>query len=319
MSSSHPAERVASCDLATTTIQAPAKLNLSLAVLGKRDDGLHEIESLMLPVTLHDTLHVRATEGPAITLQVGFAGRLAEGAAQALNRDVPVDATNLVVRAAQALAREAGVQKGLAIELIKEIPSGAGLGGGSSDAAAVLMAASQVWGLNWPRERLAAIGAEIGSDIPWFFAGGPAIARGRGERVEPVSGIPPLSVAIVCPAVGLSTASVYARCVPDGSRRGLAPQLVAALNQGLSAAALSLLYNALEQPAREICPEVTQLLADLSAAGAVRPMMTGSGSACFALVPSRSEAEQIAARLEALEVRHTKLWPGVFVVGFGGN
>jgi len=319
MSSQHLADRVDCCDLSATTIQAPAKLNLSLAVLGKRDDRFHEIESLMVPVTLYDTLHVRATEGTAITLQVSFAGRLAEGAARSLNRDVPGDATNLVVRAAQALAREAGVQQGLAIELIKEIPSGAGLGGGSSDAAAVLMAASRVWGLNWPGERLAAIGAEIGSDIPWFFAGGPAIARGRGERVEPVSGIPPLSAVIVCPAVGLSTAVVYARCVPESSRRGLAPKLAAALTQGASAAALSLLFNALEQPALKICPEVARLLADLSAAGAVRPMLTGSGSACFAIVPSRSEAQQIAARLEELELHHTKLWPGVFVVGFGGN
>ena len=134
---------------AFTTVLAPAKLNLSLAVLDRRADGFHEIESLMVPVSLHDTLRVRAAAAPGIRLLVTFGGRLAQPIAAALRRDVPADDTNLVVRAARLLAEEAGVTQGLDVELVKEIPSGAGLGGGSSDAAAILMAAADAWGIDW--------------------------------------------------------------------------------------------------------------------------------------------------------------------------
>ena len=304
--------------LSASSIFAPAKLNLSLVVLGKRADGFHEIESLMVPVTLHDTLSVRATTALGINLRVIFGGRLAHPSAAALRRDVPSDASNLVVRAAQALADEAGVEQGLDVELVKAIPSGAGLGGGSSDAAAVLLAASRAWKLNWPRERLAAIGATIGSDIPFFFAGGGTIASGRGEQIQPVT-IPPFWAVIACPAVGLSTAAVYARCAPDVSQHGTATRLAQALSQGRLSQALSLLHNALEQPARELCPEVERLLADFTRAGAVRPLLTGSGSACFAMTRTFMEARHIAARLEAAESQQQRLWPGVFVVRFSGG
>ena len=292
----------------TQTVHAPAKLNLSLSVLDRRPDGFHEIESLMVPVTLHDTLHLRVTDAVDIRLRVRFGGRLGEPAAAPLRRDVPTDASNLVVRAARMLAEEAGVTQGLDIELVKEIPSGAGLGGGSSDAAAILMAASAAWGLDWPRERLAAIGSRIGSDIPWFFAGGPAIATGRGERIEPVAGIPPLSAVIACPAVGLSTASVYKQCVPDAGHRGSAARLAEALRGGHAKVAQSLMHNTLEPPARQLCPDVGRLLDGMARAGAVQPMLTGSGSACFALARTVTEARGIAARLDAAG------WPGVFAV-----
>jgi 4-diphosphocytidyl-2-C-methyl-D-erythritol kinase len=294
---------------AVLTVRAPAKLNLSLAVLTRRDDGFHEIESLMVPVTLFDTLRVAAAAAPGIRLRVHYAGQLAGSArSDGLSRDVPVDASNLVVRAAQALADEAGVRRGLDVELVKEIPSGAGLGGGSSDAAAVLLAASRAWGLDWPRERLAAIGARIGSDVPWFFAGGPAIAGGRGERLEPVAGLPLLAAVIACPAVGLSTAAVYGHCVPEPARRGEAARLAAAFAAGRLPDALSLMHNSLERPARDLCPEVDRLLADLASAGAVRPLLTGSGSACFAVTRSVAEARRIAGQLGSAG------WPGVFAV-----
>lgn len=258
------------------TIHAPAKLNLSLAVLVRRPDGFHEIESLMVPVSLHDTLHLRVLETSEIRLRVSFAGRLAEPAGESLRRDVPADQTNLVVRAARLLAEEAGVRHGLEIDLVKRIPSG-GLGGGSSDAAAIIRAAAEVWGLDWPLQRLADLGSRIGSDVPWFFAGGPAIAAGRGERIEPVEGMPPLAAVIACPAAGLSTAAVYARCIPDPSRRGDAGRLARAFAAGNAAAVHAFMHNTLEPPARDLCPDVARLLDDMARAGAVRPMLTGSG------------------------------------------
>jgi 4-diphosphocytidyl-2-C-methyl-D-erythritol kinase len=298
------------------SISAPAKLNLSLAVLARRADGFHEIESLMVPVTLHDTLRVQLSETPGIRLRVRFGGRLATAAGSPLAQDVPTDATNLVVRAAQLLAVEAGraastespTAPGLDIELVKRIPSGSGLGGGSSDAAAVLVAAAEVWGLDASPDWLASIGARIGSDVPVFFAGGAAIAGGRGEQIDPVAGVPPLHAVIARPATGLSTAAVYAECTPDASRRGEARQLATALAAGRFRGGHPFMHNSLESPARSMCPEVDRLLAEFARAGAAHPMLTGSGSACFALMRSSVEARRVAARLDMAG------WPGVFAV-----
>jgi 4-diphosphocytidyl-2-C-methyl-D-erythritol kinase len=290
----------------TITIHAPAKLNLSLAVIDRRADGYHDIESLMVPVTLHDTLHVTPTAEPGISLRVRWGGRLAR-IDPAYSGDVPTGPGNLVVRAAEALAHEAGVDRGLEIELVKQIPAGAGLGGGSSDAAAVLQAAADAWQIDWPVERIAALGATLGSDIPWFFAGGPATVSGRGEEVRQVEGIPPLPAVIVKPAVSLSTAAVYQACRPDPARRGDAERLADALRRGLRAA-IPLMHNALEPPARGLAPEVDRLLGDLRRAGALHPLLTGSGSACFAITRTVVEARHLAARMEALG------WPAVFPV-----
>jgi len=290
------------------TLQAPAKLNLSLAVLARRPDGFHEIESLMVPVTLHDTLSFRALSGPDVRLAVRFGGRLARPDAAPLRRDVPADESNLVVRAARLLAAETGETRGLEIDLVKEIPSGAGLGGGSSDAAAALVGAARAWGIDWPQPRLADLAARLGSDVPFFLGGGPAIASGRGEALVPVAGIPPLAAVIACPAIGLSTAAVYTRCVPDGARRGTARRLADALAAGDLRGAEKLMHNDLEPPARMLAGDVSRLLESMAKAGAVRPLLTGSGSACFTLTRTVDEARGIAARLEAAG------WPGVFPV-----
>lgn len=291
---------------ATVTIHAPAKLNLSLAVLARRPDGFHDIESLMVPVTLHDTLHVTCTAEPGIALRVRHGGRLAR-LGHEFTGDVPADGRNLVVRAAELLAREAGVESGLQVELVKQIPAGAGMGGGSSDAAAVLRAAADVWGIDWPSERLAELGAALGSDVPWFFAAGPAIVAGRGEQVHPVEGIPPLPAVIVKPPVGLSTAAVYQQCVPSPVRRGDAARLAGALRAGMRSA-IPLMHNDLQPPARELSPEVGRLLGDFHRAGAVHPLLTGSGSACFAITRTVRESRHLAARMESMG------WQGVFAV-----
>ncbi|NBS32614.1 MAG: 4-(cytidine 5'-diphospho)-2-C-methyl-D-erythritol kinase [Planctomycetia bacterium] len=288
------------------SVCAPAKLNLSLQVLARRPDGFHEIESLMVPVTLHDQLRLKRQPEGVFTLQVRFRGRLAQGNGRQLARDVPTDDRNLAIRAVRLLAERAGVTAGLAIELDKEIPSGAGLAGGSSDAAAAMQAAAGLWGLDWSAERLAALSAEIGSDIPWFFARSAGLVAGRGEQVLPVTGIRPLPVVIACPAEGLSTAAVYAACQPDASRRGEAAALAAALAAGELRRALPLLENMLEPPARRLAPTVDRLLSMMSRLGAVRPLLTGSGSACFSLCRTSTEARRLASRLEAAGC------PGVF-------
>jgi 4-diphosphocytidyl-2-C-methyl-D-erythritol kinase len=146
----------------------------------------------------------------------------------------------------------------------------------------------------------------MGSDIPWFFARSAGLVAGRGEQVLPVTGIRPLPVVIACPAEGLSTAAVYAACQPDASRRGEAAALAAALAAGELRRALPLLDNMLEPPARRLAPTVDRLLSMMSRLGAVRPLLTGSGSACFSLCRTSTEARRLASRLEAAGC------PGVF-------
>ncbi len=296
------------------TAAAPAKLNLSLAVLERRADGFHGIESLMVGVSLADTLRLSGSETNGISLTIRSAGCLASPRGNQLVCDVPADATNLVVRAVTALAAEAGIEPALEIELVKEIPAGAGLGGGSSDAAAAIRLAAAAWSLDWPTERLAAIGSRLGSDIPWFFAGGPAVARGRGEVIDPVPDLVPLAAVIAMPAVGLSTPAVYKACTPEPLRAGEADRLAQALATGDLPAALPLMHNSLEAPARSLCPEIDRLLADLGHAGGLAPRLTGSGSACFTLCRTLAEARSIAARLSALEDAGQPRWPAVWPV-----
>jgi 4-diphosphocytidyl-2-C-methyl-D-erythritol kinase len=295
-------------------VTAPAKLNLSLAVLERRPDGFHSIESLMVGVSLADSLDIRRSATPGIRLAVRFAGGLAAARAATLGRDVPTDERNLVVRAVAAVAAEAGIEPALEIDLVKQIPSGAGLGGGSSDAAAAISGVARFWNLDWPTERLAAIGSRLGSDIPWFFAGGPAIAAGRGESIEPVADLMPLAAVLAMPPAGLSTPAVYQACTPEPARVGEAHRLAQAFAAGDLPAALALMHNSLEAPARSLCPAIDRLLADIGQAGGLAPRLTGSGSCCFTLCRTLAEATSIAARLSALEDAGPPRWPAVWPV-----
>lgn len=296
------------------TLRCPAKLNLSLAVLGRQTDGFHAIESLIVPIDLADTLMVRAGSEPGIRLLIRCEGPRAS----ALESDVPADARNLVVKAAVAVASEAGIEPALDIDLIKTIPSQAGLGGGSSNAAAMLRAAVDLWKLRWPRERLAAIATKLGSDVPWFLDGTAAVVAGRGEKISPVAAIPASFAVVACPPTGLSTAAVYKACAPDAAHAGDAMQLAALLAGGDLASALPFMTNALEPAARSLSPDIDGLLHDIARAGGLAPRLTGSGSACFTLCRTLPEARGIAARLRAIEGEAgVPRWPAVFTVRVG--
>ena len=280
-------------------LDAPAKLNLSLAVLDRRQDGFHEIESLMVPVSVSDRLHVQRAPAGVFSLEVTFAGKIGCETGQSLAHDVPEDETNLVLRAARLLAERSNCDAGLTIRLKKHIPSGAGLGGGSSDAAATFLAAVKLWNLDWSLDQLATLSAELGSDIPWFFAGTAGVVSGRGEQVTPVDGIPAYDVVIACPSEGLSTAQVYAACELDAHRRGESSALATALQRDVLRQALPLMHNSLQEPAQNLAPSVDQLLTDMAKHNALHPILTGSGSACFSVCRTTHEARQLAASLEA--------------------
>jgi 4-diphosphocytidyl-2-C-methyl-D-erythritol kinase len=281
-------------------VQAPAKLNLFFEVLAKRKDGFHEIETLVYPIDFYDTLFFKEDPSGQLSFgcEMGFASRLPEGPEVGA---LPTGEDNLVFRAVELLRRRAGVASGAVMRLIKRIPSAAGLGGGSSDAAAALVAANECWNLRWSRTELALLGAELGSDVPLFLAQGPAVCRGRGERVEPLLGVGMLHFVVVRPPAGLSTAAVYGICRPARQPRPLKP-LVEALVRGDSARAGLLFFNRLESPAATLSPWIGRLRRELDSMDCWGCRMSGSGTCYFALCRHARHARRVAKALDARRV-----------------
>lgn len=272
------------------TCAAPAKINLTLAVLGRRPDGFHEIESWVMPVDLCDCLRLAISETASLQVQ-GNAG------------DVPADERNLAWTAMTKLAEAAGREPNVRIELDKRIPVGGGLGGGSSDAAAALIGLNMLWELGWPRQRLADIAADVGSDVPLFLLNGSAILRGRGERVEPAAEGRRRWIVLVVPPFSLSTPDVYRRHAEMATPSRRPADRVWQGASRLDAAQLSArLFNDLERAAFDLEPRLASLHAALCAAGDRPARMTGSGSCLFAVFDEEEEARCWARN--AMEVSH---------------
>jgi 4-diphosphocytidyl-2-C-methyl-D-erythritol kinase len=287
----------------TWEVSAPAKLNLYLDILGRREDGFHELETLMAPIRVYDRLRwspsADADERP-FTIEYDQATS-AEGRAAA-----PLDEQNLVWRAANLLACDASREPTGRITLLKRIPAQAGLGGGSSDAAATLLLANAAWGLSYPQNRLLKLAAELGSDVPFFLAGESAICRGRGELVEPVGPLPRLDVVVVKPPAGVSTAEAYdaiqAPPVTDERRRGSSSRLAELLDRlrrGSLATASRLMTNSLQSAAESLCSPVECVRRAAAGLGGYASLMTGSGSACFGVMRSARHASRAAALLSS--------------------
>jgi len=277
-------------------VRTPAKLNLRFEVHGRRDDGYHEIETLMVPVSLFDSLRFRAI--PAAAEGSGAISLHARWCSLCEQPPLPEADQNLVYRAVDLLRRRSGVAEGAVIELVKRIPMESGLGGGSSDAAAALTAANLGWKLNWNETQLAAVAADIGSDVPFFLSGGAAICRGRGERVEPVACRSTVYAVVIKPPIGLATKEVYARC-RSGTRGGSAAELCAALHCGSLQTAARHMQNDLQSAAAELSPWVGRLAEEFARMGCPIHQLTGSGSCYFGLFRSAATARRGAARLAA--------------------
>jgi 4-diphosphocytidyl-2-C-methyl-D-erythritol kinase len=280
-------------------VQTPAKLNLFFEVMARRDDGFHEIETLVYPIDIYDTLYLR--EDPDGPVRLGCEQDLRARHRGAGLDELPEGEDNLVVRAVELLRCRAAVAKGATIRLVKRIPSEAGLGGGSSDAAAALVAANAAWDLDWSPTQLAPLGAELGSDVPLFLANGAARCRGRGERIEPLSVAETLHFVVVRPPSGLSTAAVYrASTVPR------APRSSAPLQRALSSGDLSGigrgLFNRLETAAEKLSPWIGRLRDELAKSDCLGHLMTGSGSCCFGLCRHARHARRVARRLQARRI-----------------
>lgn len=278
----------------TLTRLAYAKINLTLDVGPRRPDGYHDIRSVMQTIALHDTVSVALDRVPGVHLTV--TGDEAVG--------VPADETNLVHKAAVRLQKiaaaqgiRAGNESGLQIVLDKHIPSQAGLGGGSSDAAAALLALSELFGLVLSKTRLSKIGAALGADVPFFLTGGTALAEGLGEQVKP---LPPLSpswpLVIVKPNSGVSTAAAYAAldAVPNRTTSGATQRWLQDRR---------VISNDFERVILPAYPEVAaayHLFSQTTDEGeSFKPLLCGSGAALFLRASSKEAAEQIAAQVRA--------------------
>lgn len=267
------------------SLVAHAKINLTLDVLGRRTDGFHEIESVMLPVSLSD--HVVLEGASEISLETfgRFAG------------DLPDPTEDLAFRAAALLKARTGYAGGCAIRLQKTIPLAAGMGGGSSDAAAVLFGLNRLWGLELGRDDLLELSGELGSDVPFCLFDAPAIARGRGEILEPLSAAAELNLVLIKPPIPKSTGAVYRRLNLERlQHRPDTARIVKGLQTGDLTAVAGSLGNVLEPVLVGEFPEIGETISFLKDNGAVAARMTGAGPTVFGLFDSYDEVKKIAAR-----------------------
>ncbi|PAZ01502.1 MAG: 4-(cytidine 5'-diphospho)-2-C-methyl-D-erythritol kinase [Spartobacteria bacterium AMD-G5] len=249
------------------TIDAPAKVNLTLRVLGRRPDGFHDIETLMAPLDLADRLEVELKDSLGNEFSCS-------------DPSLPTDGSNLVCKAVAAFAAAIGREFGVRIHLEKRIPHGAGLGGGSSDAAAVLKALNELLGAGLAVEELEKIAASIGSDVPFFIRCVPAICRGRGERVKPVEGVPDAELILVKPPFPVSTAWAYGAWAAAEKSLETFPVMLGSIA----------MVNDLEPPVFSKHLQLPVLKRWLTAQPGVREvMMSGSGSTVFAVLEGVTE------------------------------
>ena len=289
------------------TARAPAKVNVHLAVGPLRSDGFHELRTVYLAVSLYDTVTARPGEGISLALS-------GEGSGSAAGADpVPVDRTNLVWRAAELLARHAGVPADAGIEVVKAIPAAAGLAGGSADAAATLVALDALWGTRASRDDLTALAAELGSDVPFSLVGGVCLGAGRGERLSPVLARRRWDWVLGIAGKGLSTPAVYAELdrlraegrVPDGTDPAPTEPVLAALRDGPAEVLAGALVNDLQAPALVLRPALRRALTAATEAGAAGALVSGSGPTIAALAADEHASLRLTAALAGAGVFRT--------------
>ncbi|MDY4485109.1 MAG: 4-(cytidine 5'-diphospho)-2-C-methyl-D-erythritol kinase [Anaerovibrio sp.] len=271
------------------TLSANAKINLTLDILGTREDGYHEVAMIMQEISLHDTLSMgKINQGISLTIVIeGQQGTL------------PADESNLCWKAAALVQKEYNLQEGVEIHLTKRIPMAAGLAGGSADAAAVLKGMNHLFRLGMTEARLCELGARLGSDIPFCIMGGTMLATGRGEILTRLPSFPRLSVVLAKPPVGVSTAWAYKTY--DAGYDGPHPDneaMLEAIHGGDAHKAADLLCNVLEGVTETEHPVIADYKRLMMEHGAMASMMSGSGPTVFGLVREKQQAWHLADTLK---------------------
>ena len=272
-------------------LQAHAKINLYLDVVGKRPDGYHDIVSVMQSVGLCDDLHISCNGTQQLSMTCS-------------DPSLPTDETNLVVMAARLLIDKYKIQHPVHIELTKRVPVGAGLAGGSSDCAATLRGINELFQLNISMDELVEIGRTLGADVPFCLMGGTALAQGIGERLTPLPPHPPCHIVLAMPGIHVATAEVYARlnlvkksiAGHTSDTRGLSSLKNALANGDVSRIAASF-YNAFTPITAGMHPEISDILTEFRVCGALGASMSGTGSAVFAYFDNENYARRACNRL----------------------
>ena len=287
---------VANCDgspvriASQLTLSSPAKLNIFLEVLGKRPDGFHELETVMLRTQFCDQLTFQPTLSSELTLS------LSDATPTDMRSGIPLDETNLILRAARALQKSTGTSFGVHIILHKRIPPESGLGGGSSNAATTLLGCRQLWNAEVSDDQLHAIAATLGSDINFLLSGAAAaVCRGRGEIVEPIEFVRKLYFVALRPRAGNSTAAVFRQTVIPGTPRSSKP-LADGVAHGIGNLQ-SLIFNRLTDAASQLNPAMATLLKRIPQMVDRPAFMSGSGSTVYVVATSRMDAQSIADQL----------------------
>lgn len=286
--------------------QSHCKVNLLLNILGKRLDGFHELETVMLPVWVYDHLEFAEAPGGAIELTCN-------------HPELPTDSKNLVYRAAELFRKTSGVQSGIRIHLEKKLPLAAGLGGGSANAAVTLLALNELFQAGVAAETLAELAAGLGSDVPFFLQSAPALATGRGENIRPLAKFPCLQGAYIFlahPGFGIPTAWAYRQLAqfPDMLKgiEGRAARLITLLETADIPAVGKGLFNSLEAPALSKYPLLTLFQQFFRESGSPATLMSGSGSTTFAIFPNETSA--MTAREKFEEAFGTKCWISISAI-----
>ena len=289
----------------TVAVTAPAKINLSLGVGPRRPDGFHALATVYQAIGLYDRVTVTMADDLSVAVHAD---------ARVPVDDVPLDGTNIAVRAARLLAEHHGIERGAAITIDKGIPVAGGMAGGSADAAATLLACDHLWGLESPKEHLLELAAELGSDVPFALVGGTAIGSGRGETVTPLMTLGEYWWVVLESPQGLSTPAVYREFDAMNGVDVDAPELPDELMQALRghdvAALGSSLSNDLQDAALRLRPELGRALEQGRLESAYGAILSGSGPSCLFLCEGRSHAVQVAGGLRAEGLGPVSFAPG---------
>lgn len=263
-------------------MKAKAKINLTLDVIGKREDGYHELEMIMQSVNLHDTLSIKKIKTPIVRLDCNYPW-------------LPTDERNIVYRAVKLFLERINSNQGIAIYINKKIPVGAGLGGGSADAAATLVGLNRLFGMKLSKKELMEMGLSLGADVPFCIMRGTALAKGVGEKLTPVPGIHNVPILIVKPPFSVSTARIYKGLELDkiGKRPDTSKMLEALRQRDLNEMAMNMV-NVLETVTIPLHQEVQEIKDDMIEQGAINSLMSGSGCAVFGVFNTYEKALKAA-------------------------
>ncbi|MBI4652407.1 4-(cytidine 5'-diphospho)-2-C-methyl-D-erythritol kinase [Candidatus Desantisbacteria bacterium] len=268
------------------TLNAYAKVNLFLKIKEKRTDGYHEIESIMQKLDLHDVISLEINSTGIIEI-------LNSGGSNSI--DIPWDETNLVFKAAKIFKETLKIKDGCIIKIKKGIPASAGLGGGSSDAAATLIGVNRLWNTNLPKEILAQMGEKIGSDVPFFLYRGTALVTGKGEKVFSLPSLPKIWFILIKPPKGVSTRWAYENfdLINDTPEQKDINEIINCLKKGNEEKIFKMLYNDMERVVFKYYPELKDIKDFLLGSGAQNALLSGSGSTIFGICKNKKDAYSI--------------------------